>query len=59
MASSERADQDRRRNAAARELERLRAADEPEQEPEEHDLVDTVTEEQRRAREAQDEDPPY
>jgi hypothetical protein len=59
MASSERADQDRRRDAAARELGRLRAADEPEREPEETDLVDTVTEEQQRAREASDEDPPY
>ena len=59
MASSERADQDRRREAAARELGRLRAADEPEREPEENDLVDTVAEEQQRAREAQDEDPPY
>jgi hypothetical protein len=59
MASSERADQDRRRDAAARELGRLRAADEPDQEPEVNDPVDTVAEEQRRTREAQDDDPPY
>ena len=59
MPLSERADQDRRRDAAARELGRLRATDEPEREPEENDLVDTVTEEQQRAREASDEDPPY
>jgi hypothetical protein len=59
MASSERADQNRRRDAAARELDRLRAADDPEQGPEETDLVDTVTEEQQRARDASDKGPPY
>ena len=51
---------DRKRNAVTREMNRLRATDEPEDtEPEETDLVDGVRAEQQRERDVQDDDPPY
>ena len=67
MADSEREERDRRRAAVEREMSRLRAADEREErdEPDESDdaddapdrgFVDTVSDEQRREREAQDDD---
>ena len=57
---TDREQRDRKRNAVTREMNRLRATDEPEDtEPEETDLVDGVRAEQQRERDVQDDDPPY
>jgi hypothetical protein len=60
MAESEREQLVRQREAVTREMNRLRAADEPNEpdEPDDHDLVEPVEEEQRRARDVQDDDEP-
>jgi hypothetical protein len=55
MIETEREQRERKRNAVAREMSRLRSTDEP-AEPDEPDLVETVGEEQRRERELQDDD---
>lgn len=60
MADPQREDRKRRRAAVEREMSRLRAADEPNHGTGngEDDLVDTVTDEQRRGRDVEDgEDP--
>ena len=58
MADSEREQRERERDRVARELHRLREADEAAN-PEDRDLVDSVDEEQRRERDVQDDEPPY
>ena len=59
----DREQRDRKRNAVTREMNRLRATDEPEdteaEETEETDLVDSVEVEQQRERDVQDDDPAY
>jgi hypothetical protein len=67
MADNEREDRSRRRAAVQREMTRLRSTDETEvtetdesdgtEETGEHDLVDAVDEELRRARDVQNDDP--
>jgi hypothetical protein len=61
MAETQREERQRERDAVTREMRRLRSTDVPDapDDDEGPDLVDTVTEEQQRARDAQDEDPPY
>jgi hypothetical protein len=56
MADTEREDRARKRAAVEREMSRLRAADVPDTDTTngDEDLVDTVTDEQRRARDAED-----